>query len=69
MSINSITNYNVVKRTIKFLSTLPDLKIVRSILRKLPDAVICAICNTSLNSRQGKVVLPPSLNQVFSRYY
>ena len=69
MSKYTKPNYKVVKRTIKFLSTSPDLKIVRAILRKSPDAVICAICNASVNARQGEVVLPPSLKQLFSRYH
>ena len=66
---NSKPNNKVVKRTIKFLSTSPNLNIVGAILRKSPDAVICAICNASLNARQGEVVLPPSLKQLFSRYH
>ena len=69
MSKNSKPNYKVVKRTIKLFSTSPDLKIVRAILRKLPDAVICAICNASLNARQGEVVLLPSWKQLFWRYH
>ena len=64
-----INNYKVVKRTIKFLFTSPDLKIVRAILRKSSDKVICAICNASLNARQFEVVLPPSLKQLFSLYH
>ena len=69
MSKNNKPNYKVVKRTIKFLSTSPDLKIVRGILRKSSDKVICAICNASLNARQGEVVLTPTLKQLFSRYH
>ena len=64
MPKNSKPNYKVVKRTIKFLFTLPDLKIVRAILIKLPDAVICTICKASQNARQGEVVQPPSLKQL-----
>ena len=66
MSKNNKPNYKVVNRTIKFLSTSPDLKIVRAILRKSSDKVICAICNASLNSRHGEVVLNPTLKQLFS---
>ena len=69
MSKNNKPNYKVVKRTIKFLSTLPDLKILRAILKTSSDKVICAICNASINARQGKVVLTPTLKQLFSRYY
>ena len=61
--------YKVVKLKIKFISTLPDLKIVRAILRKSFDAVICAICNASQNARQGEVVLPSSYKQLFSEYH
>ena len=66
MSKNFKPNYKEVKCTIKFLSNSPDLKIVRAFLRKSPDAVICAICNASLNARQGELVLPPSLKQLIS---
>ena len=66
MSKNNKANYKVVKRTIKFLSTSPALTIVRAILKKSSDKVICAICNASLNARQGEVVLTPTLKQLFS---
>ena len=69
MSKHTKPSYKVVKRTIKFLSTSPDLKIVRAILRKSSDKVICAICNASLNARQGEVVLTPTLKQLFSRHH
>ena len=69
MSKNNKPNYKVVKRTIKFLSTSPHLKIVRAIFRTSSDKVICATCNASLNARQGEVVLPWSLKQRFSRYH
>ena len=69
MSKTNKPNYTVVKRTIKFLSTSPDLKIVQAILRKSSDKVICAICNASLNARQGEVKLTPTLKQLFSRYH
>ena len=68
MPKNNKPNYKEIKRTIKFLSTSPDLKIVRAILRKSFDKVICAICNASLNAPQGEVVLTPTLKQLFSRY-
>ena len=69
MSKTNKPNYKVVKRTIKFRSTAPDLKIVRAILRKSSDKVLCAICNASLNARQGEVVLTPTLKQLFNRYH
>ena len=69
MSKHTKPSYKVVKRTIKFFSTSRDLKIVRSILKKLSDKVICAICNASINARQGEVVLTPTVKQLFSRYY
>ena len=58
-------NYKEVNCTIKFLSTSPDFKIVRAILRKSSDKVICAIYNASLNERQGEVVLTPTMKQLF----
>ena len=63
---NNNPNYNVVKRTSKFLSTSPDLKIVRVILKNSSDKVICAICNVSLNARQGEVVLTPTLKHFYT---
>ena len=69
MSKNNKPNCKVVNRTIKFLSTSPDLKNVRAIFRKSSDNAICAICNASLNARQNLVVLTPTLKQLFSRYH
>ena len=44
-------NQKVVKRTVKFLSVVPDSKVVQVVLQKAPDAVIRAISNAALNAR------------------
>ena len=51
----------VVKRTIKFLSGAPDLKVAKAVLQKAPKEVITAISNAALNARQGAVNIPPHL--------
>ena len=50
----------MVKRTIKFLSVAPDLEIVRTVIKKAPNAGIGAISNGELNYRQGAVHIPPN---------
>ena len=55
----------VVKRTIKFLSVAPDLKIAKAVLQKAPKKVITAISNATLNARQGAVDIPPHLIPLF----
>ena len=57
------------KQTIKFISISPDHKIVRAILKNVPDAVIRAICNAALNAREGDVVFTLHLKQLFSRHH
>ena len=68
MSNKSKSNYKLVKRTIKFISISFDHKIVRAILKKSPDSVICAVFNAALNAREGDVVLSPHLKQLFSHH-
>ena len=58
----------VVKRTIKFLSVAPDLEVVRTVIKKAPNAVIGAISNEALNCRQGAVHIPPHLIPLFKRH-
>ena len=58
----------VIKRTIKFLSVAPDSKIVKSVLKKAPDAVIHAISNAALNARQGAVAVPPNIKHLFRQH-
>ena len=50
-----------VKRTIKFLSVAPDLKVAKAVLQKAPNEVITAISNAALNARKGAVDIPPHL--------
>ena len=58
----------VVKRTIKFLSVAPDLEVVRAVIKKALNAVIGAISNGALNSRQGAVHIPPQLIPLFRHH-
>ena len=58
----------VVKRTIKFLSVAPDLEVVRTVIKKPPNAVIGAISNRALNCRQDAVHIPAHLIPLFRRH-
>ena len=58
----------VVKRTIQFLSVAPDLKVIRAVIKKAPNAVIGAIFNGALNCRQGAVHIPLHLILLFRRH-
>ena len=58
----------VVKRTIKFLSVAPDLEVVRTVIKKAPNAVIGAISNGALNYRKGAVHIPPHKIILFRRH-
>ena len=51
----------VVKRTIKFLSVTPDLEVVKTVIKKAPNAVIGANSNGALNCRQGAGHIPQHL--------
>ena len=46
----------------------PDFKIAKSVLQNAPDAVIRAISNAALNVREGAVVVPPQLKQLFMHH-
>ena len=59
----------VVKRTIKFLSVAPDLEVIRTVIKKAPNAVIGAIFNGALNCGQGVVHIPPHLMPRFRRHF
>ena len=58
----------VVKRTRKNFSVAPDLEVVRTVIKKAPNAVIDAIFNGALNCRQGAVHIPPHLIPLFRRH-
>ena len=58
----------VIKRTIKFLSVAPDSKIVKSVLKTAPDAVIRAISNAALNARQVAVAVTPNIKHLFRQH-
>ena len=58
----------VVKRTIKFLSGAPDLEVVKTVIKKAPNAVIGAISNGALNCRQGALHISPNLIPFVSRH-
>ena len=59
----------VVKRTIKYFSVEPDLNVVKTVIKKAPNAVIGAIFNGALNCRQGAVHIQLTLIFVFRRHY
>ena len=58
----------VVKRTIKFLSVAQDLEVVRTVIKKAPNAVIGAISNSTVNCRQGAVHIPQHLIPLYRRH-
>ena len=58
----------MVKRTIKFLSVAPDLKELKAIIKKAPNAVIDAIINKALNCRQDVVPIASHLIPLFRRH-
>ena len=58
----------LVKRTIKFLSVAPDLKVAKAVLQKAPKEVITVISNAALNARQGAVDIPPHLIPLFRHH-
>ena len=58
----------MVKRKIKFPSVAPDLDVVRAVIKKAPNAVIVAISNGALNSRQGAVHIPIKLLPIFRHH-
>ena len=58
----------VVKHTIKFLSVVPDLEVVRTVIKKAPNAVIGVISNGALNCRQGAVHIPRHHIPIFRRH-
>ena len=51
----------VVKRTIKFLSVAPDLKVAKAVLETATKEVITTIFNAALNACQGVVDISPHL--------
>ena len=57
----------VVKRTIKFLSVAPDLKVVITVIKIAPNAVIGTISNKALNCHQGAEHILPHLIPLFKR--
>ena len=59
----------IVKRTIKFLSIPPETEVVRKVIQNAPDGVICAICNSALNAREGDVCSPPHLKHIFAKFH
>ena len=55
----------LIKRTIKFLASGPDINVVRSTLEKAPVGVIRGICNAAVNARHGVVQIPVHLKPLF----
>ena len=58
----------VVKRTIKFLFVVPDLKVTKAVLQKRPKEVVTAISNAALNARQSSVDIPLHLVPLFRHH-
>ena len=50
------------------MSVAPDSKIVKSVLKKAPDAVIRVISNAALNARQGAVAVTPNIKHLFRQH-
>ena len=59
----------IIKLTIKFLSIAPDTEVVRKVIQTAPDGVIRAICNATLNAREGDVRIPPYLKHIFAKFH
>ena len=59
----------IVMRTIKYLYIAPDSELVRTVLQKAPDNVICAICNAALNAWEGDVRVPPHVKHILAKYH
>ena len=55
--------FQVIKRKLKLLLVDPDLKIVKAVIKKAPNAVIGAISKEALNCREGAVHI--SLQLIF----
>ena len=58
----------LIKRTIKFLASGPDINEVRATLVKAPIGVIRGVCNAAVNARQGEVQIPPHLKPLFRQH-
>ena len=58
----------LIKRTIKFLASGPDINVVRATLEKAPVGVIRGVCNAAVNARQGEVQIPAHLRPLFRQH-
>ena len=58
----------LIKRTIKFLASGPDINVVRSTLKNSPVGVIRGVCNSAVNARQGEVQIPAHLKPLFRQH-
>ena len=59
----------VVKRTIRYLSVALDLEVVRTVIKKAPNAVIGSISNEALNCRHSVVHIQLHLISLFKRHF
>ena len=59
----------LIKRTIKYLSSSLDSDIVQIVLKKSPSGVIRAISNAALNARQGEVQIPQNFLGLFKHHH
>ena len=58
----------LIKRTIKFLASGPDINVVRSTLKKALVGVIQGVCNAAVIARQGEVQIPAHLKTLFRQH-
>ena len=58
----------LIKQTIKFLASGPDINVVRSTYEKAPVGVIRGVCNAAVNARQGEVQIPVHLKPLFRQH-
>ena len=58
----------LIKRTIKFLASGPDINVVRATLEKAPGGVIRGVCNDAVKARQGEVQIPAHVKPLFRQH-
>ena len=63
-----INQNKLIKRTIKFLASGPDINVVRATLEKAPVGVIQGVCNAAVNARQGEVQIPAHVKPLFRQH-
>lgn len=64
---SSTGNKKKISRFIKFLSVVPNKKVLNSVLQNAPDEVIKSISNAALNAMQGDVSLNLNQKKLFAK--